>query len=525
MRRALGGGSVRDGSPPRQTFDVKTIPPPVGGWNRRDTLPLMDPKDALRLDNWIPDTNNVRTRGGFAVHAVIAATATAVESLIQYSPPNTSNKKMFAAIPTAVYDVTAAVTASSTAAVITGLTNGRWQHTQMTNTAGSFLAMVNGADQPRKFDGTTWSTCSVSASGLTRTDLVGIQNHMNRLWFIEENQNHIYYLGTSAIEGVLTKFTLPFRRGGKLLAMGTWTRDGGSGPDDYAVFVTSNGETAIYAGTDPSSSSTSALVGIYNLPEPIGRRCIVPAGGDLGILTSQGLIPLSKILGMTEGAAKRESFTDKIGGQFQDQYQSTGTLFGWQCIEYPKEGLLFINVPIAERSSQHQYVMNINTGAWCRFTGVNAGCWSLLGDGIYFGGNGAVVYKYGAGVTTDNGSNITALHQSAYSILGTTRTKVFNRAKPMFLAPSGYDPPITVQTDYDDALPSVSTVVASSSGTQWDAAQWDTFQWAGGSVPSLHWQGIQGNGRAVSIAFGVSSSEELVYNGADLGFQVGNWLS
>jgi hypothetical protein len=80
----------------------------------------------------------------------IAATVTAVETLIQYAPPNTANKQLFAAIPTAIYDVTAAVTASSTAAVVTGLTNGRWQHSQMTNTAGSFLVLVNGADQPRK---------------------------------------------------------------------------------------------------------------------------------------------------------------------------------------------------------------------------------------------------------------------------------------------------------------------------------------------------------------------------------------
>jgi hypothetical protein len=102
-------------------------------------------------------------------------------------------------------------------------------------------------------------------------------------------------------------------------------------------------------------------------------------------LTSQGLVPLSKILSMTEGSAKRASFTDKISGQFRDQYQTTGALFGWQCVEYPKENILLVNVPIAERQTQHQYVMNINTGAWCRFTGVNAGCWSLLGDALYFG--------------------------------------------------------------------------------------------------------------------------------------------
>ncbi len=500
------------------------LPPPIGGWNKRDTLPLMDPKDALRLDNLIPDTTSVHLRSGFAVHATIAATATVIETLIQYSPPTTASNKLFAATPTIVYDVTAATTTSASANMITGLSNGRWQHAQMTNTAGSFLVMVNGADQPRQYNGTAFSTCSVSAAGLTRSDLVGVHNHMNRLWFIESNKNHIWYGATSAVEGTLTKFQLPFRQGGHILAMGSLTRDGGSGSDDYAVFVSSKGECIIYSGTDPTSSTTSALVGIYNIPEPIGRRCLINAGSDLGVLTSQGLLPLSQILGMTTGAAARSSFTDKISGQFRDQYRTTGTLFGWQCIEFPKENILIVNVPIVERQTQHQYVMNINTGAWCRFTDINAGCWSLLGDKIYFGGNGGIVYTYGSGVIPDGVTKITAVMQSAYSDMGTTRVKRFLRARPMFVAPSRPDPPVTVQVDYDDAIPTITPVVASTSGTQWDAGQWDTFQWAGGTLTSLRWQGVKGTGRACSIAFGVSSAEPIVYNGVDIGFEVGNWL-
>jgi hypothetical protein len=138
------------------------------------------------------------------------------------------------------------------------------------------------------------------------------------------------------------------------------------------------------------------------------------------------------------------------------------------------------------------------------------------------GATAAVIYKYTG--TQDGSSNITGIHQSAYTDLGTTRNKRFLRARPKFLAPTGYDPPITVQTDYDNSTPAVNTVAASSGGTQWDAGQWDTFQWAGGTVPSLRWQGVSGQGSAVSIAFGVSSGETLVYNGTDLGFEAGNWL-
>lgn len=509
--------------PHQQQIHVETLNPPVGGWNKRDALPLMDPNDAITLDNWIPDTNKLKLRGGYALHATLDATATAVESLIQYVPQNTANAKLFAATPDKIWDVTAAATASSTAQVVTGLTNGRWQHSQMVNTAGAHLILVNGADQPRMYDGTTWATCSVSATGLTRTNLVGVHNHMNRLWFIEENQLRVWYLATSAIQGVLTSFIPPFTKGGKLMAMGSWTKDGGSGPDDFAVFVSSRGECCIYAGTDPSSASTSALVGVYNIPDVIGRRCLVPAGAELGILTMQGLVPLSQILGTTPGGAARTAFTDKISGQFKTQYFTSGTAFGWQVVEYPRGNLLLINVAITERATQHQYVLNINTGAWCRFTGLNGGCWSLLGDNIYFGSNDSKIYKYDTG-SVDLSANIVGTVQHAYSLFGSPQTKRFTMARPNFLAPSGYNVPVSIQTDYADSAPLVTVLAASTGGTQWDSAQWDTFQFAGGVSPTLGWQGIAGEGRAGSIAFGVSSGEELVYNGVDVGFERGNFL-
>src|SRR5262245_20603649 len=83
--------------PQPQVIKVEPLSPPVGGWNVRDSLPLMDPGDAIILDNWIPDTTSLHLRSGFSTWATLATTATAVETLIQYVPPNTSNAKLFAA--------------------------------------------------------------------------------------------------------------------------------------------------------------------------------------------------------------------------------------------------------------------------------------------------------------------------------------------------------------------------------------------------------------------------------------------
>ena len=69
MRQALRSSALRQPVGARLTARVETFPPPVGGWNQRDTLPLMEPTDAITLENWIPDTNSVRIRTGYTEHA------------------------------------------------------------------------------------------------------------------------------------------------------------------------------------------------------------------------------------------------------------------------------------------------------------------------------------------------------------------------------------------------------------------------------------------------------------------------
>src|SRR4051812_41895359 len=107
-RRARGGKA-----PPsayRQRVQPGSLPPPVGGWNKRDALPSMPPGDAVRLDNWIPDTASVRLRKGFASWAT--GMTDAVESLMEYAPPSGANK-LFAATATTIWDVTASGAATS----------------------------------------------------------------------------------------------------------------------------------------------------------------------------------------------------------------------------------------------------------------------------------------------------------------------------------------------------------------------------------------------------------------------------
>ena len=72
---------------------VKSIPAPTGGWNARDNIANMDPKDAVSLENWFPGTTACELRFGYSNHAT-GMTGEKVETLMVWNGPSTST--MFA---------------------------------------------------------------------------------------------------------------------------------------------------------------------------------------------------------------------------------------------------------------------------------------------------------------------------------------------------------------------------------------------------------------------------------------------
>ena len=512
MLAPLSAGSQR-----RQSSQIGIIPAPFGGWNASDDITDMAAEDAVVLDNLIPGDANVGLRNGYS------ATATGlggpVLTLMEYNAPS-GTPKLFGSVAASIYDVTGSGAVG--AAVVTGLTNGRWRSSMFATAGGTFLVIANGADSVRNYDGTTWTTPAIT--GVSSATLTTVTPHVSRLWFVQEDTMKVWYLPTLAIAGAATSIDFGglSKLGGKLMAMGSWTRDSGVGVEDVAVFITSRGEAHIYSGSDPSSATTWARVGTFKIAEPIGRNCLIKVGGDLGILTSQGLVPLSGILSRAESAQGRVAITDKIRNAFSAAYTSAGTLNGWQVLEYPLGKLLLINVPVIESTTQRQFVMNANTGKWCRFTGINAGCWSLLGTSLYFGGNNGTVYRYTG--SSDAGADIAAKAVSAFGYLRSNNTKNFRRILARFFGPSGYRPQVGLRLDYSDEEYLSPASTFATAGAEWDVSAWDTTAWAPPDAVNQSWQGVSGQGTTASVVIAIQSQEPISYNGAKLEFEIGDHL-
>ena len=486
----------------RQESRAEHIPAPTGGWNTRDPIGSMPPGDAIILENFFPMPGDVMLRQGYSDQVTSIANGQ-VQSLMAYSSP-AGTESLYGAAGGAIYNCTQATATASVA--VSGLTNARWEHINFTNTGGtSFLLMVNGADGLRSFDGTSWSTQTITGTGASASNFTHISQHKQRIWFTKDNTLETYYLNVDAVAGTATRLDLSSfcRLGGEVMATAGWTLDAGEGMDDYWVAVTSNGEIVVYKGTDPSAASTWAMVGRWELGRPISRRCFAKYGGDLLYLADDGVWPLSAAL-ISERTKPRIALSDKITDSIRLASSLYRSNFGWQIVFWPRQTMVIINVPVNEGSNQEQYIMNTITGAWCRFTGIRANCFETFQGNLYFGGNGLVSRFWNT--FADDGAAITGNAKQAFNYFRYGALKHFVMARPILQTNGSPSTSFGVNTDYSDDNVLSTLTFSPTSYAVWDTDIWDTGIWGGGLNVNRNWQTITGVGFNAAPRLRVQSS-------------------
>lgn len=505
-----------------------SIPASIKGWDAISSVADMPPDHAIVLDNFIPRPGYLEPRRGSQMTADIDSSTTPIETLMAYSSPTTGATKLFAIGGGTIYDVTATATA-----MVTGLSNSRAQFVNFTNTADkTFLFVCNGADTPRIYDATGgWATAGV-------TGLTGIA-HVNvwkgRLWFVQDQSTVVGYLGVGAIAGTASTFDLGplMSKGGFINAIGTWTVDTKQTVDEYIAFISSVGQVFVYQGTDPSSANTFALVGVYNLGAPIGRRCFLRISGNLWIITQDGVIPMTEMLAIDRSDAPRVALTSMIMNAMNQAVQNYSAFFGWQFISYPRGTLAVLNIPTVSSSSAMQFVMNTITGAWCRFLNIDAQCWELYNDFLYFGSTDGRVYKWDVGsgdYTGDEDLGITATVQTAFNYFDTRGWKKrFTAIRPIINTDgSTVLPGVGLNVDFGNNGHISTPSTINTPHALWDVAKWDVAMWPDNSNLVANWTTVDGIGQCASIITSVTTTDNgnqqgvlLQLNGWDITMEKG----
>lgn len=383
--------------------------------------------------------------------------------------------------------------------VLTGLNSADFSWVNFATSGGNFLVAANGVDSVLNYNGAAWSNPAIT--GVTSSTLEFVWAFKSRLYFLQKNTSKAWFLPVDSVAGAAVALNIgaELNLGGRLVAGGSLTYDGGFGPDDLWVVISEEGEVIIYSGSDPTSATDWSLVGTFRVGRPIGNRCLLKIGGDLAVLTQDGVISLSNSLKIDRAAEQQAAFTGRIRKAFADQYALTGTEDGWQIMTWAAGHYAFVNIPISTGNTYYQYVMNVLTGAWTRYTGVNATCWATLGDALYFGTSNGYVMEFGI-AGSDFGESINALCVAAFNNMKRPGfVKHVKSARVLSRATGAYQIGLNVAVDFTVTDLAVSSIGFSGGGggsALWDTAVWDVSVWGGvsGTLVNGAWMGVSSMG-------------------------------
>ncbi len=498
--------------PPQQSTPM-TFPAPAKGLYTTTSLSDELPGAASILINWFPTLTGARVRGGSQKKALIASGEDFVTAFtFKYG----GAEKLFMATASAIYDMTSpAAPPAITAPVLTGMTSGEWSAFQHSNASGSYLVITNGVNPRRVFNGTSWSTPAVTfPAGDTTTTAQLSQGWLfkKREFFVKAGTMDAYYLPLEAISGEAKVFPLgsTFKNGGSLLMGFNWSIESGNGVNEFCVFVTTEGEVAIYQGSDPDTAGQFTLQGVYQVGKPLGKNGFIKVGGDVLIATVPGLIPMSQVLQRGAEALSSLSKSRPIDDDWTEAANSVAS--GWSLTYWPEQKLIFVSFPDNIVTPDTTFVLNAVTGAWSIIKNWKATCFASIQGSIFFGSLNGLVWQ-GDTTGTDDGRPFNAVYLSQFlsggalgqrkeATIGQMHIKAAEKPKLRLFA----------RVDGDLRIPGYSEVTVIEEGaSEWDVGLWDVAKWdaAQSLFPFEYRQNVRASGDTLALGCVVVSGGQF----------------
>lgn len=492
---------------PRRAQSV-SFPAAIAGWiaNQNLAAPNQAVQGARVLENILPTATGGEIRRGSELYATMPDATKPVTSLFTYS--SGSVQFFFAANDAEIADITA-----TPVNVRTGLTGGDWSVEQFVNNNGqTFLRGVNGKDTPFVFDGATFSASPALTfpAGVTVTpnDLSRVWAFQNRLFFIQKNSMDVWYLPVAQMGGELTKFPMGgiFSLGGSLLFGSSWSIESGDGPNEYCAFFTTEGEVAVYIGSNPSDAAQWAKKGVYRIGKPLGSKAFMRAGGDIVVATHVGFVPLSQAMQRDYAALSPNAISYNIETEWNEAVAARSPA-PWACEVWPERQIAVLALPTTDDQPAEMWVANTRTGAWANFTGWSGNCLETFDGRLFFGsGNGKIVEAYTTGL--DEGAPYTAVYVPLFQDLGAPLSlKVTEMARAVLRTAFPVNPVVSIQQDYIIDLPPPPDAAPFKAGNVWGGAIWGQALWGAGREKQIQqdWDSASGQAAAFAPALQITS--------------------
>ncbi|SCD24326.1 hypothetical protein BR141012304_11925 [Brucella inopinata] len=400
--------------------------------------------------------------------------------------------------------------------VLNNLHNGDWSVVQFANADGGiFLRGVNGEDKPFVYDGTAFVTdpeltMPAGETVVKPEDMSYVWAYKSRLFFVQRDSLNFWYLPVDQIGGELKKFPMGgiFGEGGSLLFGASWSLDSGSsgGLSEQCVFVSTEGEVAVFQGDNPGDAAAWDKVNVYKIGKPLGKKAVIRAGGDLIIATTTGFVPLSQAIQRDVAALSPATVSYPIVDAWNEACLLRGNE-GWHAMLWPERQMVLVVPPHLNGSSPVMFVANALTGKWCRFTGWTSNCMEVFQGQLYFGSLEGEVIKANIG-GSDKGNTYTAAYLPLFEDYGQPAfMKLAKIVRFTIRASAKLNMTVKLHVEYDKELPPAPNATAVTSTQEWGTAIWGESTWGAASQTILNndWQAIGGGGYVVAPSCQVTS--------------------
>ncbi|AMC13337.1 hypothetical protein RL73_02665 [Liberibacter crescens] len=471
------------------------------------------------LRNFWPTVNGASIRGG-SIRKALLADGGAVVSTFVYKKGDI--RKIFAATNTAIYDMsTAAVLPNPTTASVSGLSSGEWCVFQHNIVGNFFLVAVNGRDERQVYDGTQWRANIPAITFDTKYTMSSSRLlygwlFKRRQWYVGAGTMDAWYLDADAAGGAAHVFPLGgiFQLGGSLLAGFSWSIESGDGLSALCVFLSTEGEIAVYAGNNPDVATDFSLKGIYQIARPLGRNALADVGSDIWIATSDGLIAMSQVLLQGRKDTSQLSFLSRpIEREWRRAVSINST--NWSMITWPARNCLLISFS-GHILPYTNFVLNVLTNSWSIFTNWYSTSFAESDGNLYFGDDSGTFWH--ADVSgTDDGRSFSAAYISSFSY-GDNPEGVKRACSAHMLFKSVERPNVKLfaRSDGNETVPLYTTAnqIKQSSGT-WDNATWDVSRFDSiGALPVEYGirQNVFATGRRLAVGCVLVSSGDFALN-------------
>ena len=357
--------------------------------------------------------------------------------------------------------------------------------------------------------------------------------YRNRMFFARKNTMTAVYLPVEVVSGAASSLNLTgvFTKGGWLEFIATWSSDAGDGIDDRIVFVTNQGEAAVYSGSFADAGNIS-FVGRFDIGSPpLGKNAFLSVGGDLIIMTQAGWIPMSQVVGNDETRLSAVAVTAKIETLWRKMVNDRGSV-PWQAIRWPERGVALISLPKTDANQDRMcLVFNVETMAAAIFTGWDVRSLARFDGNIYFGtSDGKIMLADSGG--SDDGSAYVARAAGLAERLAGGLPMTARLARAAFEYSTDFNMRISIAADYgyDFPAPPAAMEVSSGGAALWDSALWDQARWDQGLDAPVkrksNWEAVGGYGFAlawqVQITIGSDVAPDIELQSIDLTYEIGN---